>query len=234
MKRNGCRAGAALVLALLLGGCASSAIGPVGHASTSASSSSSSEAMSKAAPSAAAASAPTSSPPAAAFTTSDARPTCQASALALQYGPVLVPMTGEHGGYYALVNVGRTACTLDGYPSVALTDNAGATLPFRYVHHGSIYVTKAAPRRVLLPPGASAFVLIAKYRCDLGDSRDAAAIRLTVPGSAGPAMTLRFSPGLPGDADLSYCKGSPDGPGQIIGVSPIEAAPADAGPFPSQ
>jgi hypothetical protein len=143
-------------------------------------------------------------------------------------------MTGEHGGYYALVNVGRTACTLDGYPRVALTDNAGAILPFRYVHHGSIYVTKAAPRKVLLPPGASAFVLVAKYRCDIGDSRAAAAIRLTLPGLAGPAMTLRFSPGLPGDADLSYCKGSPDGPGQIVGVSPIETTFAEAGPFPSQ
>ena len=234
MKRNACRAGAALVFALLLGGCTSSAIGPVGHASTSASSSSSSEAISQATPSLPAPSTPTPSPPAATFTTSHASPTCQVSALALQYGPVLVPMTGEHGGYFALVNVGRTACTLDGYPSVALTDNAGAILPFRYVHHGSIYVTKAAPRRVLLPPGASAFVLVAKYRCDLGDSRDAAAIQLTLLGSADPTMTLRFSAGLPGIAALAYCKGGPDGPVQIIGVSPIEAAPADAGPFPSQ
>ncbi len=230
MKRNECRAAAALVLALLLGGCAGSAVGTPGHASTSAASSpSSSDAISQQAPSSPAPSPPVPSPPTVTFTTSDMRPTCQASALPLQYRPDLVPMTGEHGGYYALVNLGRAACTLDGYPSVALTDNGGAILPFRYVHHASVYVTKAAPRRVLLPPGASAFVLVAKYRCDLGDRRDAAAIQLTLPGSAGPAMTLRFSPGLPGGADMSYCKGGPDGPGQIVGVSPIETTPAEAG-----
>jgi uncharacterized protein DUF4232 len=142
-------------------------------------------------------------------------------------------MTGEHGGYFALVNRGQTACTLDGYPSVVLSDTASANLPFRYVH-ASVYLTKADPRRVLLPPGASAFVLIAKYRCDLGDSRDAVAIRLILPGSDGPAMTMGFPPGLPGGTVMSYCKGGPDDPGQVIGVSPIEAVPADDGPFSGQ
>jgi hypothetical protein len=143
-------------------------------------------------------------------------------------------MTGEHGDYYALVNQGRTACTLDGYPSIVLYDTRGAILPFRYVHGASSYVTKAAPRPVLLPPGASAYVLVAKYRCDVGVSQNAATIRLTLPGNLATAVTIRISPRPLGVLLLSYCTGGPDDPGQVIGVSPIEPLPADAGPFASQ
>jgi hypothetical protein len=148
-------------------------------------------------------------------------------------------MTGEHGAYYALVNRGRTACILDGYARVALYDAQGTVLPFRYVHRTSSYVTRATPRAVLLRPGAAAYLLVAKYRCDLGVSRNAATMLLTLPGTSGTpgaagAMAIRFASGLPGELDLSYCKGGRDDPGQVIGVSPIEPAAADAGPFAGQ
>ncbi len=217
MKRNSARAWWAFVLVLLLGGCTGTAVGTAGQARSPA----------------------PATPLAAAFATSNAAPPCRASALALRFGPELVPMTGEHGGYFALVNHGRTACTLDGYPAVALYDAAGAILPFRYAHQAGGYLTKAPPRAVLLAPGASAYVLVAKYRCDLGVRRDAATMRLTLPGAAAAAraagvMAIRFASRLPGELDMSYCKGGPGDPGQVVGVSPVEPAPADAGPFAGQ
>src|SRR6266536_1668745 len=118
-------------------------------------------------------------------------PPCRAVALALRYGPGIVPVTGEHGAFYALVNHGRTACTLTGYPGIALYDARGP-VPFRYTHH-SQYVTRAGPRPVLLPPRASAYVLVAKYRCDLGVLRNAATIRLTLPGPQRAVLASRVS-----------------------------------------
>lgn len=90
------------------------------------------------------------------------------------------------------------------------------------------------PRTVLLPPRASAYVLVAKYRCDLGVIRNTATIRLTLPGPQRAVLASRVSGSRSGAATLSYCKGGPSDPGQAIGVSPIEPAPAAAGPFPGQ
>jgi len=139
-------------------------------------------------------------------------PNCRASTLTLRYGPDLVPISGEHADFYALVNHGRTACTLEGYPAVALYDARGALLPFRYVHRGSMYVTKAAPRTVLLPPGATAYVLVAKYRCDLGIIRTAATIRLTLPGTPRTAMAIRIAPGRPARSASPTAKAAPTTP----------------------
>jgi Protein of unknown function (DUF4232) len=143
-------------------------------------------------------------------------------------------MTGEHGAYYALVNHGWAACVLDGYPGVSLYDSLGTILPFRYVTGAGSYVTRAAPKPVLLTPGASAYVLVAKYRCDLGISGNAATIRFTLPGNSPSAMTIGIPPGAPGVLALSYCDGGQDDPGQLVEISPIEPTPADAGPFATQ
>jgi Domain of unknown function (DUF4232) len=206
MRQHAARTVAAVLLALVLGACARlspTAAGPTPSAAPG--------------------------PPLA--SSGGTAPRCRAAALALRPGPGIVPMTGEHGAFYALVNHGQTACTLTGYPGIALYDARGA-LPFRYTHH-SQYVTRAGPRTVLLPPGASAYVLVAKYRCDLGVISDAAAIRLSLPGPGGAVLTSRVSGSRAGAAALSYCQGGPGSPGQAISVSPIEPAPAAAGPFPA-
>ena len=41
---------------------------------------------------------------------------CAAHALELRAGVPVVPMAGEHAVLYALVNRGRVACTVRGYP----------------------------------------------------------------------------------------------------------------------
>lgn len=155
---------------------------------------------------------------------------CLAAHLALRYGPALSPMTGEHGVLYALVNRGRTACRLAGYPGITIYDAAGTPMKFRYTHH-SEYLSPAAPRPVTLRPGASAYLLVAKYRCDLGVVSNAVRIRLTLPGPDKVALAGRVAADGLGVSELSYCRGGPNDPGQTVGVSPIARTIQDAGPL---
>ncbi len=148
-------------------------------------------------------------------------PRCAARALVLRLGAFVVPMTGEHAVMYALTNRGAVTCALSGYPTVVLYDAEGAALPFRYARGGGAYVTSGKPVTVVLARGASAYVLVAKYRCDLGIARNATAIRLTLPTS-GAAFAGREALAIAGAAGLSYCRGGPRDPGQVIAVSPVE------------
>jgi hypothetical protein len=78
------------------------------------------------------------------------------------------------------------------------------------------------PMTVVLGPGAAASVLVAKYRCDLGIAASVAVIGLTLPVGHGQVFTAREPTGVPGPPGLSYCRGGPRDPGQLITVSPIE------------
>jgi uncharacterized protein DUF4232 len=151
-------------------------------------------------------------------------PRCAARALVLRPGGFVVPMTGEHAAMFALTNRGPVTCTLSGYPQVVLYDAGGAALPFRYARGGGAYVTSRKPVTVMLARGASAYVLVAKYRCDLGVARNATVIRLTLPGAHGAAFAGRAAVAAAGPAGLSYCRGGPHDPGQVIVVSPLEPA----------
>jgi len=131
-------------------------------------------------------------------------------------------MTGEHAVTYRLKNRGPRACSVHGYPAVVLYGATGEVLPFRYAEGGGAYVTASKPVTVVLASGASAYVLVAKYRCDLGIARDATSIRLTVPAAHGRNSSRREPVGISGPAGLSYCRGGQHDPGQIVTVSPIE------------
>jgi hypothetical protein len=131
-------------------------------------------------------------------------------------------MTGEHAVMYALTNRGAVTCALSGYPGVVLYDAEGAALPFRYARGGGAYVTSRRPVTVMLAHGVSAYVLVAKYRCDLGIARNATGIRLTLPAARGAAFAGREAVGVAGAAGLSYCRGGPRDPGQVVAVSPVE------------
>ena len=149
-------------------------------------------------------------------------PPCRAGAIALGYGPRVSSQTGELATLYTLTNDGRAGCALSGYPGVALYTASGARLPFRYRRGGGQYVTSAPPPRVTLAPGAIAYVLVAKYRCDLGWRALPATVRLTLPGPRPTVVTRPLDPRrLPA---LPYCRGGPGDPGQVISVSPIEPA----------
>jgi len=149
---------------------------------------------------------------------------CRARSLSLGYGAQISPATGEHGDSYILTNRGPAACALDGYPGITLYAADGTHLPFHYVYGHGQYVTSAPPALVVLLPGASAYVLVAKFRCDLGIDHNAATIRITIPGPQHGAVTGRAASNASGVSALSYCRGGPNGPGQVIAVSPIESA----------
>jgi Protein of unknown function (DUF4232) len=147
---------------------------------------------------------------------------CASHALVLRPGPPVSPMTGEHAVLYALANRGPGACTVRGYPQVTLYDAGGGALPFRYADGGGVYVTSSKPVTVVLAHGAVAYVLVAKYRCDLGIVHNAATIRLALPAAGGQVFSAREPTGVSGAAGLSYCRGGPRDPGQLVTVSPME------------
>lgn len=129
-------------------------------------------------------------------------------------------MTGEHADIYTLTNTGTTRCFLTGYPQVTLLDATGTVLPFSYVHESSRYVTHRPPTPVVLAPGGAGYLLVAKYRCDLGVAADATRIELTPPGGTAPLS----GPSLHAETvgGLAYCKGGASDPGQTVSLSPIE------------
>lgn len=155
---------------------------------------------------------------------------CRSSVLGAARAPGLSPMTGEHGSFYKITNNGWSGCTLTGYPEVTLAVGK-QVLPFRYRHGGGAYVTGARPVKVTLPPGGSAWVLVAKYRCDRGDARRAGTIRLAFGGATASTWVSEVPVPV---ADLSYCRGGAGDPGNSITVSPVEpsqvACRPDRGP----
>ena len=149
---------------------------------------------------------------------------CRAGALTLAEGPGISPMTGEHGMLYEVVNHGPAACSLAGYPRLRLYAGTEA-LPFRYASGGGPYVTARPPGTVTVKPGGAAWILVAKYRCDLGGLRDATTISLTLPGTAGAALSSPVPHDGAGASALTYCRGGAADPGQTVTVSPVEPAP---------
>jgi Protein of unknown function (DUF4232) len=131
-------------------------------------------------------------------------------------------MTGEHAVLYTLTSRGPVTCTVHGYPHVVLYDANGGALSFHYATGGGAYVISGKPVTVVLAHGATAYVLVAKYRCDLGIARDATTIQLTLPAARGGIFAEREKTGISGPAGLSYCRGGQHDPGQLVTVSPVE------------
>jgi hypothetical protein len=141
---------------------------------------------------------------------------CAATDLRLALGPGVSEATGQHTLALRLENRGP-ACTLDGYPTVTLSDAAG-TIPFVVRHGGDQMLTSRPPALVVVPHDRAAFVLLNHYRCDLGDRRLARVVRLGLPGARrGPALALALGPRARRPA---YC-GAGD-PGSTMTVSPFE------------
>jgi len=64
----------------------------------------------------------------------------------------------------------------------------------------------AAAASVTVKPGGAAWILVAQYRCDLGDLRAATTVSLSVPGVA-RVFTGPVSPDGHGESMLSHCQG---------------------------
>lgn len=116
-------------------------------------------------------------------------------------------------------NAGRGACRIRGYLSVHFT-LATATFEHPLPPQGGQYVTTASPRWVTIWPRRDAYVLIATYRCDLGNARNVASLTVSLPGSS-TVRTLTLAP--TGAGSLPYCPGQPGHTGADFEMSPIEA-----------
>lgn len=127
-------------------------------------------------------------------------PDCRVSQLTLATGFEISPGTGQNPLTLRLTNRAQRPCILYGYPTLAFTDERGS-IPFPIRHGGDQMINRRRPTRVLARAGRSAFVLVNKYRCDLGDVRLARTLRLGLPGRKSPQLTLAL-PAYPG---ITYC-----------------------------
>lgn len=142
------------------------------------------------------------------------------------------PMTGERGMIFTVHNRTGTACVLAGYPHVQLLTTAGVRLPFRYARGGGPYVTRAAPRPVVLPPGGEAYLLVAKYRCDLGYRTATSAARWTATRAVillpGQRVTRTVEAAFPANAyGIALCPRAGDAHGNLVAISPVERTVAE-------
>ena len=144
---------------------------------------------------------------------------CRPVQLALTIGPPVSAATGQNPFSVRLTNRSRDACVLSGYPVVSFRDQHGA-LPLVVRqgggHGGDQQVTRRSPRRVLIRPGRSAYVILNKYRCDLGTSRLATGMQLALRGNSRPfgSVSLRSI-----GARFGYCERVPTF--NVVSVSPF-------------
>jgi hypothetical protein len=125
-------------------------------------------------------------------------------------GPPVSPMTGQNPVSLTMTNVGPAPCVLDGYPTVTFFDAQSNVVPFS-IEHGDQEVTSESPRSLVIRPHHAGYVLVDKYRCDLGVVSVASAVDVVPPGQT---QALHLSSSYP------FC--GPGDPGSVVAVSPIE------------
>jgi hypothetical protein len=124
---------------------------------------------------------------------------CNSSHLTIATGFQISPGTGQNPLTVRLTNRSRWRCSLFGHPKLSFSDEHGS-VPFAVSYRGDQMVAPRRPERVVVQPGGSAFVLVNKYRCDLGDLRLARTLRLGLPGTS---ASLRLE--LPRYPRWGYC-----------------------------
>jgi hypothetical protein len=145
----------------------------------------------------------------------EARPNCRASSFSIATGFGISPATGQNPLTLRLTNRGPNACALYGYPAISLADGRG-TIPFAIRRGGDQMVTARRPTQVLVRPGRSSFVVLNKYRCDLGIRRLARTLRLGFPRDTSRRLSLTLSR----YPRIGYC-GKGDA-GSTLATSPFE------------
>jgi hypothetical protein len=108
---------------------------------------------------------------------------CQIANMRLSFGPLVSEKTGQHTASVVLSNRLSRACTLKGYPTIALLDRHGRKLSFTYSHHGDQEITSKKPAEVRVPAGGSSFFAFNKYRCDVRALDVTRTLRVALPGS---------------------------------------------------
>lgn len=150
---------------------------------------------------------------------------CNGSALVLSNSASPISgASGERAVMFVLTSRESSNCWVRGYPVVRLDDATGP-IPFHYVDGHTQYVTSRPPEAVVLSPHDAGWVLIAKYRCDVGSMRRAIRVTLTL-SQPKVALTLAL-PHHYGIQSLDYCVGGANDLGQTVATSPITASSDD-------
>lgn len=144
---------------------------------------------------------------------------CRPVHIRVGLGPPVSAATGEHAFILTFTNEGMLPCYLEGYVQPDLVAASGAILHLTRVRVDQ-YVTHARPRRVLLGTHRSAYVEVAKYRCDLRDELTAASVRFNL---SLLGHSWLFEVALGKYLDMSVCQGGPSDPGNSFAVTPFEA-----------
>ena len=145
----------------------------------------------------------------------EVRPSCRTADFSIAPGFAISAATGQNPLTLRLTNHGQNACVLFGYPAISLADRRGA-IPFAIRRGGDQMVTARRPTQVLVRPGRSSFVVLNKYRCDLGTRRIARTLRLGFPRDTSRRLSLTLS----SYPRIGYC-GRGD-VGSTVATSPFE------------
>jgi Protein of unknown function (DUF4232) len=125
--------------------------------------------------------------------------------------------TGERSVALRLTNNGSRTCVLEGRPSVEFLDSDDRNVGLREGKRpGGPYIHSGTAATFRLRPGSSADVVIAKYRCDLGDKTVATKARIGLPGAADSTTFILDRENMNG---IASCRGGADDPGQIFAIS---------------
>jgi hypothetical protein len=121
-----------------------------------------------------------------------------------------------------LTNTDSVACAMRGYPVLSFLGANGTPLPFVYRHrpNADFAFPAGAPRRFILKPFASGYVLVVKQECVGPDGRSAT--RLTVLAPSLQAGTLPWVVPLNGiRPQIFLCTGADAAAENVVAVSPV-------------
>ncbi|MGB8196389.1 MAG: DUF4232 domain-containing protein [Acidimicrobiales bacterium] len=152
---------------------------------------------------------------------------CNANQLTFSRPGAVSATSGEEAFTITITNVSARLCNIHGYPTVRFYTSAGRLLTFSYVHT-SLYFKRQSPKLVRLVPGAHAYFIVAKYRCDLGEKYISSFFYLLAPYTTGEPFVEHVGGDQAGV--MPYCDGSSRGPGQSLGISPVVATRAQLAP----
>jgi hypothetical protein len=141
---------------------------------------------------------------------------CTTSELQLMDGPRISEQTQQDTRMLVLRNTSASACTLDGRPTITLSDRGGQTLSFDYRDRGDNTLTHARPRTMSLRPGTDAYFAVNQNACVTHPRAIATQVQVALPGVQ-RTLSLRWRR----DPLFGECATS-DPAGRTVDVSPFE------------
>jgi hypothetical protein len=144
---------------------------------------------------------------------------CTPDEVGVSFGDRAGGATGERSLAVRFTNHGPRSCILAARPRVEFLDSEGNPVGLREDENGPgrQYVAGVSTGPFRLRPGASADVVIGKYRCDLGNNTVATEVRIGLP-AGGRATTLIINR----DSEIGViasCLGGRKDPGQSFAIS---------------